>query len=156
VPRIRWHGQERGVSHAPHELFPLNQVHKFNVPCNMGAAGTWWSETKAKAQDCNIKVSFRAMRFNPEGPGWYTLTALGLGGAVFLEEAVRDLATRVELDWDAIGLPTEGGEGADEGEGEEGGAAPDRAGEDARPSQRRTVGLCVVNVMLGFLERWAR
>ena len=63
-----------------------------NVPCNLKECGYWWTELKEIAsKEDNLKISYRAMRFSKEGPGWYSLNAKGPGGADFLESGMKSL-----------------------------------------------------------------
>lgn len=78
-----------------------------NVPCNLKECGYWWTELKEIAsKEDNLKISYRAMRFSKEGPGWYSLNAKGPGGADFLESAMKSLVHwRPDFDLAAVALP---------------------------------------------------
>ena len=59
--------------------------------------------TNAQNAD-NMKVSFRAGRRSPSGPGWYDINATGPGGDLFLEWALKELYSWCTM-LEAVELP---------------------------------------------------
>ena len=99
-------GQQHGRSGAPHEKFPTHEVFRIDVLMSIKEAGYWWTETLAKAAEHDLKMSYRAMRFSKQGPGWYSMTATGPGGGFFLEDALKSLCVwRPDFDINAVALP---------------------------------------------------
>ena len=97
----------RGESRAPREEQVAGLVYRLNIPVSLNECSEWWAEATQMAEDVGCKISYRAMRFARKGPGWYTLTALGAGGEVRLEEVVKSLLTWVpHLDVHATRVPT--------------------------------------------------
>lgn len=106
-------GQIRGVSGSPLEKFPPSQVFQLDIPMNLKEAGRWWSECKeaVSAAGDHLHISYRAKRWSPKGPGWWTLTVTGPGGQEVLESCLRNLFRWCpELDIDAVELPQCGSE----------------------------------------------
>ena len=99
-------GQIRGASGAPHEQSSVDLVFRLSIPISLKEAGLWWTENSQAAADCGIKLSYRAARLSKKGPGWFTLTAQGTGGAEFLEEVLASLLNwRPDFDIDAVQIP---------------------------------------------------
>ena len=99
-------GQQRGTSGAKHEKFATHDVFTVNIPVSIKEAGYWWTELKQHAIDNGLKISFRPMRYNKEGPGWNSLNVTGPGGASFIEDALKMLmGWRPDFDIEAVQLP---------------------------------------------------
>ena len=100
-------GQLPGGSGAPHEEQVAGLVYRLNIPISLKECGGWWQDAKKLAEDVGLKISYRAMRLAKPGPGWYTLTAMGGGGADLLEEILKSLLAWVpDLDVNLIRVPT--------------------------------------------------
>ena len=105
-PNMPRRGQIRGSSGAPHEESSPDRVFRLSIPISLKEAGWWWTENWQNAADSGIKLSYRAARFSKRGPGWYTLTAQGTGGAEFLEEVLASLLKwRPDFDIDLVQIP---------------------------------------------------
>jgi len=105
-------GQQRGTSGAKTGKFPSHQVYKVHLPVSIKEAGYWWTDVKALANNHDdIKVSFRALRFSPDGPGWNEFNVIGPGGKDFMEDALKALLIwRPDFDIDAVAFPVLGDE----------------------------------------------
>ena len=75
------------------------------MPVNRKEAFGWWEEVLAEAQHEDMHVSIRACR-RKERPGWYDFNAIGPGGDLFLEWALKELYRWCPgFDIEAVELP---------------------------------------------------
>lgn len=102
-------GQEPGRSWSKSENFPADLVFRVDIPAALKEMGYWWTETKNRAQEQDLVVSYRPKRYSASGPGWYTFSVCGYGGAQFLEEALKQsLWWHPDLSVEDIKLPSYG------------------------------------------------